>query len=241
MKHVYRVSGMTCNGCKNSVEKSLSEIENIKHVSVDLEKETAAIEMKQHLEVAVLQNVLSEKFTITELKENHTTKSVNAEAEEKSTIKQLYPLFLIFAFITTAAVLININPWNTSEFMLTFMGLFFVVFSFFKLLDVKGFAMSFSMYDPLAKTIPSYGLVYPFIELALGIFFLMRFQIVAALLITLVILGVTTIGVTKSLLDKKAIKCACLGAVLNLPMTKATFIENTIMIVMAIFMLINLL
>ena len=49
MKHVYRVSGMTCNGCKNSVEKSLSEIENIKHVSVDLEKETAAIEMKQHL------------------------------------------------------------------------------------------------------------------------------------------------------------------------------------------------
>ncbi|WP_438977166.1 heavy-metal-associated domain-containing protein [Polaribacter sp.] len=241
MKHVYRVSGMTCNGCKNSVEKSLSEIENIKHVSVDLEKETAAIEMKQHLEVAVLQNVLSEKFTITELKDNHTTKSVNAEAEEKSTIKQLYPLFLIFAFITTAAVLININPWNTSEFMLTFMGLFYVVFSFFKLLDVKGFAMSFSMYDPLAKTIPSYGLVYPFIELALGIFFLMRFQIVAALLITLVILGVTTIGVTKSLLDKKAIKCACLGAVLNLPMTKATFIENTIMIVMAIFMLINLL
>jgi len=241
MKHVYRVSGMTCNGCKNSVEKSLSEIENIKHVSVDLEKETASIEMKQHLEVAVLQNVLSEKFTITELKDNHTTKSVNAEAEEKSTIKQLYPLFLIFAFITTAAVLININPWNTSEFMLTFMGLFFVVFSFFKLLDVKGFAMSFSMYDPLAKTIPSYGLVYPFIELALGIFFLMRFQIVAALLITLVILGVTTIGVTKSLLDKKAIKCACLGAVLNLPMTKATFIENTIMIVMAIFMLINLL
>jgi len=241
MKHVYRVSGMTCNGCKNSVEKSLSEIENIKHVSVDLEKETVAIKMKQHLEVAVLQNVLSEKFTITELKDNHTNKSVNAEAEEKSTIKQLYPLFLIFAFITTAAVLININPWNTSEFMLTFMGLFYVVFSFFKLLDVKGFAMSFSMYDPLAKTIPSYGLVYPFIELALGIFFLMRFQIIAALLITLVILGVTTIGVTKSLLDKKAIKCACLGAVLNLPMTKATFIENTIMIVMAIFMLINLL
>ena len=241
MKHVYRVSGMTCNGCKNSVEKSLSEIENIKHVSVDLEKETVAIKMKQHLEVAVLQNVLSEKFTITELKDNHTTKSVNAEAEEKSTINQLYPLFLIFAFITTAAVLININPWNTSEFMLTFMGLFYVVFSFFKLLDVKGFAMSFSMYDPLAKTIPSYGLVYPFIELALGIFFLMRFQIIAALLITLVILGVTTIGVTKSLLDKKAIKCACLGAVLNLPMTKATFIENTIMIVMAIFMLINLL
>jgi hypothetical protein len=120
------------------------------------------------------------------------------------------------------------------------MGLFYVVFSFFKLLDVKGFATSFQMYDPLAKGLPKYGLVYPFIELALGIFFLMRFQILAALILTLLILGITTIGVTKSLLDKKAIKCACLGSVLNLPMTKATFIENTIMIVMAIFMILKL-
>ena len=123
--------------------------------------------------------------------------------------------------------------------MLTFMGLFYVVFSFFKLLDVKGFAGSFAMYDPLAKRIPNYGLVYPFIELALGVFFLIRFQILAAIIITFIILGITTIGVTKSLMSKQTIKCACLGSVLNLPMTKATFIENSIMIIMAVFMLIE--
>lgn len=67
----------------------------------------------------------------------------------------------------------------------------------------------------------------------------MRFQLDLALISTIVILGITTIGVTKSLLSKQSIKCACLGSVLNLPMTKATFIENTIMIAMAFFMILN--
>lgn len=240
MTHTYSVSGMTCNGCKASVEKALSALKKIESVAVDLENKEAEIKMKSHISVDDLQNALPEKFTISEKKETKKEiPAVDFKEDEKSELQQLFPLFLIFGFITTASILININPWNTSEFMLTFMGLFYVVFSFFKLLDVKGFASSFAMYDPLAGVIPKYGLVYPFIELTLGVFFLMRFQILAALIITLIILGITTIGVTKSLLDKKTIKCACLGSVLNLPMTKATFIENSIMIVMAVFMLIE--
>jgi hypothetical protein len=107
------------------------------------------------------------------------------------------------------------------------------------MLDLKGFPESFSMYDPLAKRVPVYGKIYPFIETALGLMFLMRFEVNIALIVTLVVLGITTIGVTKTLLDKKAIRCACLGTTLKLPMTEATFTENTIMIVMAIIMLIN--
>ena len=124
--------------------------------------------------------------------------------------------------------------------MLDFMGLFYIIFSFFKLLDLKGFPESFKMYDPLAKAIPGYGLVYPFIEVLLGLMFLMRIQIPLALIVTLIILGITTIGVTKTLLDKKNIQCACLGTALKLPMTKATFIENSVMIIMAIIMLLNI-
>jgi len=94
------------------------------------------------------------------------------------------------------------------------------------------------MYDPLAKRIPVYGLIYPFIEAILAIMFLMRIQINVAIIATIIILGITTFGITKTLLDKKQIKCACLGTALNLPMTEATFIENTIMILMAVCMLI---
>ena len=133
----------------------------------------------------------------------------------------------------------NYNNWNPSEAMLDFMGLFFIVFSFFKMLDLKGFPKSFRMYDQLAKRFPLYGSIYPFIETSLGLMFLMRLEVRIALIITLVVLGITTIGVTKALLDKKSIRCACLGTVLKLPMTEATFIENMIMIVMAISMLGN--
>ena len=94
------------------------------------------------------------------------------------------------------------------------------------------------MYDPIAKKVPFYGWLYPFLETALGLMFLIRFQVDIALIVTLVILSITTIGVTKTLLDKKAIQCACLGTALKLPMTEATFIENAIMIIMALIMLI---
>lgn len=237
MKHTYSVSGMTCNGCKNSVEKALLSISDINTAEVNLEENEVEINFDNKVSLPKLQAALPDKFTITKQKE---IPDVAFSEDEKSEIQQLYPLFLIFAFITTASILINRNPWQTSEFMFTFMGLFYVVFSFFKFLDVKGFSTSFAMYDPIAKRIPNYGLIYPFIELLLGFFFLMRFQIVPALIITIIILGITTIGVTKSLLSKQSIKCACLGSVLNLPMTKATFIENSIMICMAVYMLLQL-
>ena len=123
--------------------------------------------------------------------------------------------------------------------MLDFMGLFYIVFSFFKMLDLKGFPESFQMYDPLAKRVPVYARVYPFIETALGLLFLMRVELQIALILTLIILGITTIGVTKTLLSKKSIRCACLGTALKLPMSEATFIENAIMIVMALAMLLG--
>ncbi len=242
MKHTYSITGMTCGGCKASVENYLQAIEHVEEVFVDLEKGEATLSMSQHINTKVLQDALPEKYTLTDKKEVKTTQNYASEFEmgaEKSKLQQLKPLLLILFYIGTAAILLNHTPWNLSAAMLDFMGLFYIVFSFFKLLDLKGFPASFQMYDPLAKRVPLYGWIYPFIETALGLMFLLRFEVDIALICTLVILGITTIGVTKTLLDKKAIRCACLGTALKLPMTEATFIENAIMIVMALVMLIK--
>lgn len=241
MKHTYNITGMTCNGCKASVEKYLNEIENINNVEINLEKNEGTLTMSSHVDIAVLKSALPEKYTISEKKETEKEiPDVAFESQEESKLAQLKPLFLILFYITTASILLHYKNWDWNEFMLDFMGLFYIVFSFFKLLDLKGFPDSFRMYDPLAKRIPAYGWMYPFIETALGLMFLIRFQVDIALIVTLVVLGITTIGVTKTLLDKKAIKCACLGTALKLPMTEATFIENAIMIVMAVIMLLNI-
>ena len=49
-----------------------------------------------------------------------------------------------------------------------FMAGFFIVFAFFKLLNIQGFADSYRMYDIVAAKWPGWGYVYPFVELALG-------------------------------------------------------------------------
>jgi len=244
MKHTYTISGMTCVGCKASVEKHLSEIENVANVAVNLEKGEAVLTMDSDITTDVLQNVLPEKFTISKKIEKKgvaaSKSAMDPLEEDKSKLQQLKPLLIILFYITAASVLLNYNEWFLGEFMLDFMGLFYIVFSFFKMLDVSGFKTSFAMYDPIAKKVPFYGKIYPFIETALGLLFLMRFEIDIALILTLVILGITTVGVTKTLLDKKSIRCACLGTALKLPMTEATFIENAIMIIMAVLMLLNI-
>ena len=234
MKEVYHVSGMTCNGCVASVKEKLLGVEGVEQVELDLAKSEAEITMISHLPIGKLKAALPDKYTITE-KANATNEAV--DKTEKSKLQQLKPLLLIFAYLFAAGFLLNYKDWNIKEAMLDFMGLFYIVFSFFKFLDLKGFPESFKMYDPLAKMLPVYGWVYPFIESTLGLLFLMRFQIRIALVATIIILGITTVGVSKALLDKKSIRCACLGTALKLPMTEATFIENTIMLIMAVSML----
>jgi len=244
MKHTYKISGMTCGSCKASVEKSLNNLDEVTNVVVNLENEEAIVTMNSPIEVETLQKALSSKYIIS-IKDRKNVFALIENSnfdieEEKSKLQQLKPLLLIIFYLAVASILLHYKNWSWSEFMLDFMGLFYIVFSFFKMLDLKGFSESFKMYDPLAKRISIYGWIYPFIETVLGLLFLMRFELNIALIVTLFVLGITTIGVTKTLLDKKSIKCACLGTALKLPMTEATFIENAIMIIMAILMLIEI-
>ena len=243
MKKIYTVLGMTCNGCKSTVYENLNKLQKIKSVEVDLENAEATIFMTGNIKLFELQKALPSKFQILEKKSDNLSADENESTSEvikdESKLKQLKPLLLIFTYISIASIFMNYKNWNSSEVMLDFMGLFYIVFSFFKMLDLKGFPESFKMYDPLAKRLPLYGWIYPFIETGLGLMLLLRYEIKIALVITLFILGTTTVGVIKTLADKKSIKCACLGTALKLPMTEATLIENLIMIIMAVSMLIN--
>ncbi|PCE65857.1 heavy-metal-associated domain-containing protein [Sediminicola luteus] len=234
MKTIYTIEGMTCGGCVASVTEKLESFLGEGNVKVALKEKTVTINHKDQLDFGLLQNALAPKYT---LLKNAIKNEVAGGVPEDSKWKQLRPLFLIFFYLFSTAFLLNRTAWDTSEAMLDFMGLFYIVFAFFKFLDLKGFPESFAMYDPLAKRLRLYGWVYPFLETALGLMFLMRFQVQAALWITVFILGLTTFGVTRTLLDKKKIRCACLGTALKLPMTEATFIENAIMLLMAFWML----
>lgn len=59
MKHSYHIHGMTCNGCRNHVEQTLTKVEGVTAVTVDLEKAEATIEMDTHIPLEKFQDALT--------------------------------------------------------------------------------------------------------------------------------------------------------------------------------------
>lgn len=149
------------------------------------------------------------------------------------------PLLLVLAYVVGASALFTAaDPvWSWMAAMNNFMGFFFLGFAFFKLLDIGKFADAFASYDVIAKRSRSYGLAYPWIELGLGLAYLLAILPVLTNLVTAVIMGVGLIGVVQAVRRKQAIQCACLGTAFNLPMSAVTIIENSVMMAMAIVML----
>ena len=234
MRQNVKISGMTCQACVSSVTEKLISLDEVQDLKIDLAEGDVVLEVSKKLTLEKLTVVLLPKYTPS----LETRSGSNVTMEQSPTkLKQLFPLFLIFVYLIAASIFLQKNSFRITDFMIDFMGLFFVVFSFFKFLDYKGFPNAFARYDPLAKRSAFYAKIYPFIETLLGLMLLMRWKLYFAFITTIVILSITTFGVVYTLFDKNKINCACLGTALKLPMTEATLIENVIMLVMAVTML----
>lgn len=166
----------------------------------------------------------------------HTHQHTHPTAQQpRSWLATYKPIILIFAYILGATIFLETaaGEWSRMRWMNHFMAGFFLTFSFFKLLDLKGFADSYAEYDLLARAWDGWGYLYPFVELLLGLAYLVDFQPVFTNAVTLVLLTISLIGVLQSVLHRRKIRCACLGAVFNLPMSTITIIEDASMILMS--------
>ena len=242
MTHTYNITGMTCGNCVAKAKSQLLMLGDVTEADVQLTAPQATITMQKHIPVSTLQNALSKagSYTITEADGGmHHAVATDEKASWFATYK---PILLIGAFITGITLLIEATSgaFNWESLMQNFMAAFFLVFSFFKMLDLKGFAESYSTYDIVAKKWMGWGYIYAFIELLLGIAFLIRFNPFVTNAVTLVVMTISIIGVLQAVLNKRKIKCACLGAVFNLPMSTATIIEDGLMIAMSAVMLLQL-
>lgn len=235
MKQTYQLTGMTCEACEYKVKHLLSKHPQITQVEVSKDAQSGTIEMSEHIPLIELQALLPNKYQISEIHSKQPFETI----EETSWWVTYRPILLVFAYITGSTLLIQASNshFDSMQWMRHFMAGFFLVFSFFKLLNLKAFSESYAMYDVVAKKIPMWGILYAFIELGLGIAYLMNFAPFTTNLITAIVMSVSIIGVLQSVLNKKKIKCACLGAIFNLPMSTITIIEDALMIAMSISML----
>ena len=161
------------------------------------------------------------------------------------TWKSYNPLILIIGAIFLATFLISFRDFKIGAFSIEnsiayFMAGFFLVFAGFKMVDIKGFARGYSDYDILAKRYILYGYLYPFIELAFGIFMIINFHNQTLLWLEFFVMSFSGIGVARKIVKKEQFKCVCLGTFLKVPLTTVTLVEDFGMAALAITLLILL-
>ena len=256
----YPLTGLHCNACVGRVSKALMPLASSVSVSLspmqvvltgasaDFETLRAAVEnagkytLLPPLAPDSGSNQEPNKTVAQSIRAQTAPENIVNEGAQPSWLTTYSPLLLIVAYILGGSVLLQVGLGGTAsvtvdETMRYFMAGFFLVFSFFKLLDIRAFADAYQGYDLLAKRWRGWALLYPFVELALGVAYLTNVNPLATYWVTVVVMGFSAIGVVQAVLAKRTIQCACLGTVFKLPMTTVTIVEDLGMVAMAVWML----
>ncbi|MBZ9648388.1 glutaredoxin [Sphingobium sp. 3R8] len=151
------------------------------------------------------------------------------------------PVLAVFA---VAALLALAVDWLTFLPLVSFMTLerfvaiAMMLLAMLKLQDVDRFATMFLNYDLLARRLPPYGLVYPFLELGAGVLMLTRTLDWLSIPVALFIGGIGAVSVFQAVyVEKRDLKCACVGGSSSVPLGFVSLTENVMMVAMALWML----
>lgn len=242
----FPLTGLTCASCVEKVTTRLLRHSDITAATVTLSPPQAQITTRTPFSDESLNEWLQPlgKYRVqpsAPAADSASAPGASSSAQPQINMKTYRPLLLLLAYLllVIAAVSISHGTLDLPLAMRLFMGGFFVTFSFFKLLDLPGFADAYRSYDLVAKALPGYGFVYPFIELGLGLAYLMDLSPLWVNAITALVMAVSLAGVLRAVMSRRAIRCACLGTVFQLPMSTVTIIEDGLMLAMAVTTLIQ--
>lgn len=172
------------------------------------------------------------------MEHHHSTNSaVKIHHAAPTSIWSYWPIALIHV-VAAVVSLYTVQFHMYPDYMSHLMGWVLVFFGLIKLSDVVGFAEGFAKYDPLAKRSIVYAQVYPFLEITLGVLFILQLLILPATLITLFIYSASLYGALQSMMKKETLHCVCLGTYFKLPLSTVTIIEASFMILMCVWMLV---
>ncbi len=164
----------------------------------------------------------------------------NPVKKEGTTYQPVVALFGMMALMALGAAWVA-----TGQTLSILTAEWFVSFSmcglaYLKLRDVESFSSMFLNYDLLAKRWVPYGYIYPFAEGLAGVLMTAQILNIISVPVALIIGTIGAISVFKAVyVDKRELKCACVGGDSNVPLGFVSLTENLFMIGMAIWMLVK--
>jgi glutaredoxin len=158
----------------------------------------------------------------------------DARATSYRPVIALFTMTALMAIAVSYAVTGSIFTLRAAEW---FIGMSMIVLALLKLQNVETFATMFLNYDLLAKRWVPYSYIYPFAEGLAGILMVAGALTWLSVPIALFIGTIGAISVFKAVyLDKRELKCACVGGSSNVPLGFISLTENLMMIGMALVM-----
>ena len=150
---------------------------------------------------------------------------------------------VVAVFAVSAAIALAIN-WLTATPLISLVGAgrfiaaAMMLLAMLKLQDVDRFATMFLGYDLLARRWVPYAYLYPFAEFGAGALMLAAVATWLSTPVALVIGGIGAVSVIKAVyIDKRELKCACVGGSSNVPLGFVSLTENVMMVAMALAMI----
>jgi len=164
----------------------------------------------------------------------------NSSSKGLRSLKNYWPLVCL---VLVSALVAFALQWHTRGnhvvWMHYFMGFFFCCFAMFKLFKPSHFADGFQMYDILGKHFRLCAYLYPWIELSLGLCYFAFYKPSLTYVLTIFFLSYSALGVIIALRKGLNVNCACMGSILEVPLSTVTLTEDISMIVMAAVMLLS--
>ncbi len=163
--------------------------------------------------------------------------------KDETTYRPIIVIFGSTALLSLAIVLNLYESFPVLTFLKWFFAISMVALAIQKLQDVGGFVNGFLGYDLLARRYVPYGYAYPFLELWAGVGMLALIGKESALIWLVAPVGIFigtigAVGVIKAVyIEKRELKCACVGGGSNVPLGVISLSENLIMAGMGVWML----
>ena len=146
----------------------------------------------------------------------------------------LFAMTLLMAL--AASVAVHATPF-TGQALAWFIAFSMTVLALLKLQDVEKFSSMFLNYDLLAKRWVPYSYIYPFAEGLAGVLMIAGVATWLSVPVALFIGTIGAVSVFKAVyVDKRELKCACVGGSSNVPLGFVSLTENLMMIGMAVWM-----
>lgn len=150
------------------------------------------------------------------------------------------PVIAVFAAAALMALAVSQAAFGQALTMRAgewFVGISMVILAMLKLQDVEKFSTMFLNYDLLARRWVRYGYIYPFAELTAGVLMIAGVLTWLSVPIALFIGTIGAASVFKAVyVDRRELKCACVGGSSNVPLGFVSLTENLMMIAMAVWM-----